>query len=376
MNNLCTIIIPTYNRPDRLKRLLYYYSKYGNNFSIIVADSSSNENKMLNSKNVLVFTQSNIQYLDNYSFKINPSNKLKDALNYVNTRYTVFCADDDFITPNGINKSVEFLENNQDFSVALGYFISFHLKNEGKREQKICWNPSTDLDKSITFPEPESRLASHLSNYQFATFYAVHRTNLLKMIFGETIKYTEDDRFGELLPSMLDLIYGKVKRTDVLYDARELIISSSGHTTKNFNDFIKEKTYKRKYNKFRECLVKHLIKSSQINSDEAKELIDKAMTEYLNKYCSKSFKGILIGKMSNLLNALDLPESINKSIRMLYKKIFTSKYNLNKSKEIDDFRKKIESPNSKYFDDFERIRKHVLLHAKNNNENIKDTVCN
>ncbi|MBA7581945.1 hypothetical protein ES708_23862 [subsurface metagenome] len=47
MNNLCTIIIPTYNRPDRLKRLLDYYNKYGKNFNIIVADSSSKENKRL-----------------------------------------------------------------------------------------------------------------------------------------------------------------------------------------------------------------------------------------------------------------------------------------------------------------------------------------
>ena len=357
MNNLCTIIIPTYNRPDRLKRLLYYYSKYGNNFSIIVADSSSNENKMLNSKNVLVFTQSNIQYLDNYSFKINPSNKLKDALNYVNTRYTVFCADDDFITPNGINKSVEFLENNQDFSVAQGNYIPFYLGNEDKREVKIRWRSSPYLDKSITFPEAESRLASHLSNYQSTTFYAVHRTDLLKMIFEETSKYADDSNFSELLLSMLTLIYGKGKHMNVLYCARERVASSGGNTSKNFNDFIKDGTYEKKYNKFRECLVEHLIKKSQLNSDEAKELIDKAMSKYLNKYKSKSFKGILFDKMNTLMKALHLPEFIDENVRMLYRKIFIP--------EISYFKSTIKSPNSKYPDDFSKIFNHVLLsHTK------------
>ena len=90
---------------------------------------------------------------------------------------------------------------------------------------------------------------------------------------------------------------------------------------------------------------------------------------------SKSFKGILIGKMSNLLDTLDLPESVSKDIRMFYRKMFPPKHNLNRSKEIDDFRKKVESPNSKYFDDFDRIRNHVLLHGKNN-KNIKDRVSN
>ena len=136
----------------------------------------------------------------------------------------------------------------------------------------------------------------------------------------------------------------------------EMIIDSGGRTSKTLNDFIKNGTFEKKYNKFRECLAKHLTKNSQVNSDEAKELIDKAMSVYLGRPYSKNYKGILIGKMINLLNALNLPESIDKSIRTLYKKIFTP--------EINDLKNTIESPNSKYFDDFNKIRNHVLLYAK------------
>jgi len=351
-----SLIIPTRNRPNRLRRLLDYYDKYGKGFNIIIADSSSNDNKKLNKKSVLIFSNLDIHYIDKYPSKIEVNHKINNALNYVNTKYCVVCADDDFITPNSIIKSVNFLENNEDFSVAQGHYISFHLKNEDKREQKFYWNFPAYLDKSITFPEAESRLAFHLSNYQLTTFYAVHRTDLLKVIFKDTVKYTDDVDFGELLPSMLTLIYGKMKYMDVLYDVRETIIDSGGRTSKSLNDFIKDKTYKKKYNKFRDCLVEHLIINSQTNSDEARELIDKAMSVYLKKACSKSFKGILIGKMSNLLNALDLPESIDNNIKMLYRKIFTP--------GIDSFKNTIVSPNSKYFDDFEKIHNHVLLYAK------------
>jgi len=361
---MITILIPTYNRPNRLRRLLDYYNKYGKGLNIIVADSSSNESKKLNKNIISKFPKLDILYIDKYSPTIGLFHKLSDALNYVNTKYCVVCADDDFITPNGIIKSVNFLENNEDFSVAQGHYISFHFKNEDKREQKFYWNFPAYLDKSITFPEAESRLAFHLSNYQLTTFYAVHRTDLLKVIFKDTVKYTDDGNFGELLSSVLALIYGKMKHMDVLYDVRETIIDSDGKTSKSLNDFLKDKTYKKKYNKFRDCLVEHLIKNSQMNSDEAKELIDKAMSVYLKKSYYKSFKRVLIGKTSNLLDVLDLPESIDKNIRILYKKIFTPRYVLNRSKEIEDFKNTIESQDSKYFNDFERIRKHVLLHAK------------
>ena len=131
-----SLIIPTYNRPNRLRRLLDYYNKYGKNFNIIVADSSSNENKKLNKKSVLIFSNLSIIYLDNYSSKINTFYKIPDASNHVDTKYSVLCADDDFITADGIYKSVDFLEKNSDFSVVQGKFIAFSIKNNDKKGTK------------------------------------------------------------------------------------------------------------------------------------------------------------------------------------------------------------------------------------------------
>lgn len=360
-----TILIPTYNRPNYLRRLLSYYNKFGENYNMIIADSSSNENKKLNKNIISKFSKLNIFYIDKYSPTVRGYQKLLDAINQVKTKYSVFCADDDFITPNGINQSVDFLEKNPDFTTAHGYYISFCF-GTNKMGRKILYQLHIYPYKSISFANVKDRLFFHFSSY-YPTIYAVHRTDLFKLIFKDAVGFTDDYRFGELLPSMLDLIYGKMKKLDVLYSARERIVGSVGQTSKNLNDFIKNGTYEKKYNKFRDCLAKHLIKNSQINCEEAKELIDKAMSVYLEKSYSKSFKGILIGKMSNLLNALDLPESANRNIRMLYRKIYTLKYNLDNLKKIEDFKNKFESPDSKYFDDFEKIRSHVLLYAENDN---------
>jgi len=113
-----TILILTYNRPNRLKRLIDYYSGYNIDYNIIIADSSSTENKVLNKETISSFPNLKILHLDVYSDKINPLHKLVDAIKYTKTKYCLFGADDDFITPNGINQSVDFLENNQDFTVA------------------------------------------------------------------------------------------------------------------------------------------------------------------------------------------------------------------------------------------------------------------
>lgn len=90
------------------------------------------------------------------------------------------------------------------------------------------------------------------------------------MIFKNIVKVTNDDRFGELLPSTLDLVYGKMKKLDILFCAKEIIIDTAGRTSKNINDFIKDGTYNEKYRKFRECLVKALVSEEDISKKKHK----------------------------------------------------------------------------------------------------------
>ena len=356
-----SIIIPTYNRPEYLRRILSYYSEYGEKYNIIVADSSSGENKKSNKKFISSLSNLNISHLSDYPSTINPSHKIANAINYADTKYCVLCADDDFITPNGINQSVDFLEKNPDFTVAHGHYISFYLKTDERKKQQFCWQPIYQY-KSITFPDAKSRLNFHFSNYTIPTFYGVHRTDFLNMIFEETTKFTDDYRFGELLPSMLTLIYGKMKRLDVLYAARESIPGSTGQNSENLNDFVKAGTYDEKYAKFRDCLAMHLSEKSQLGIKESEMVVDDAMSVYLStcimKKESTNYKHILIHKMSDILDYLRLPDWMDEGIRSGYRKLF-----LPKQMRMDDFRSSVDVPSSKYYDDFNKIRLHVLSYS-------------
>ena len=357
----CSIIIPTYNRPGYLKRILSYYSDYQIAYNIIVADSSSDEVKKVNEKTISLFTNKSISHLSNYPSTIEPLYKIADAVNHVNTEYCVFCADDDFITPNGINQSVDFLEKNPDFTVAHGYYIYFYLKIGEEGKERFYWKPLYSHE-SIIFPDAKVRLNYLLSNYSQSTFYAVHRTDFLKMIFDETARFTNDDVFGELLPLMLTLIYGKIKCLDVFYGAHEYVLDLAGQGTwMKFKDFIKTGTCNEKYARVRDCSSAHLSKQAQVDIKESKKVVDKALSA-----CIKNFypKLILINKMKDILDYLRLPDWMDKGIRSLYRKLF-----LPRSSNLPLYISQIftdSPPSSEYYDGFDEVRLHVLSHSKIN----------
>jgi len=341
----CTIIIPTYNRSDYLKRLLSYYSSCNIEHKIIIADSSSDDNKIENEKISSSFTNLNISHITSYPSTINLLGKMQDVINYVETEYSLFCADDDFITPAGITYSIDFLENNSDFSVAHGVYVGFSINKNHDNKTYLLWKTGYPPE-SITFSESKNRLYHHLANYSFPTFYGVHRTNHLKMILDETAKYTDDVRFGELLPTLLSAIHGKIKCLDVLYAARDANSGSNVYPT--LPDYIKDGTYDAKYSRFKNCLANHLVKESNLEIGDAEEIIDTAMSAYMNDHNSNVLD-MLVSKISGILDELRLPSSIDRGIRSNYNKLIRQKKYITYKDIVPSYKH-----------DFDMIRFHVL----------------
>ena len=277
----CTLIIPTHNRPKYLRRILSHYNEYGNDYRIIVADSSSDQNKNSNKKYICTFSNLDILHLSNYPSEIYFYDKMADAASYADGKYCVVCPDDDFVTPNGINSSIHFLENNPDFTIAHGDYLCFWLQADGAGQFQFCSRPIYP-HRSLTFDDARQRLEFHFSNY-LPTQYAVHRTDFLKMALSEAAKFTDDLQFGELLPSMLASIYGKTKHVVVPYVARE----PSAQRRENLKDFIRSGTYEDKYRRFRECLATHLTGQFNLNAEDAGKVVDGAMFAYFSKNVMK-----------------------------------------------------------------------------------------
>ncbi len=349
-HNKVDIIIPTYNRPDFLKRILDYYQINGKVLNFIIADSSSSLNKKRNKKIIDSYPKLSILYLDKFSEKLSQHHKFAEVIKYASSKYVCFCADDDFIVPNGIKAAVNFLEKNSDYSAAHGTYISFYI-NKGLFNSKKFWWRFLYSPHSISSPSPQNRLKSHLANYTLVA-WAVQRTNIAKIYHNEFLKYKIDPYllpvFGELLPDALTVIYGKIKYLNTLYGARQAF-SQILSSYPSLIDAKKAGIYNEEYRRFKNCLLNNLAKVDNTSKEKSAEIIDAAMEKYI-KY---SYQEHLVNKLNRILK--HFPEFLQKGFRFLHAIYLFTKEKKGQIGLIDN-------PSSKYFNDFESIRQIVLQH--------------
>lgn len=343
---LVDIVIPTHNRVDLLQRILDYYSKYDNEFNFIIADSSSPENKTRNKKLINTYSKLKILYISNFPQNLHQHIKFANMVKYIKSKYVCFCPDDDFIIPNGIRECIDFLEKNPDYVAAHGSYIGFYLfKFLGYKI--FQWNFRYS-HHSILQRSPEKRLLAHLSNFTLV-MWAVRRTDVVKACYKEFLKANFDPylllMYGELLPDVLTAVYGKIKRLKTFYAARQYFFSiATNYYT--LTDAYNTEKFDLEYTKFKSSLINNLIKKANISKNKAAKIIDSAM----NKYLKYSYQEYLINRINRGLRHFPI---ILKGFKLLH-----VKYLLSKSKK--DPIGLINNPSSKYFDEFESIRRSVL----------------
>lgn len=347
LEKLVEIIIPTHNRTDSLTRVLDYYSKTGREFHLIIADSSSSKNKALNKKLLSSYPGLKILYIDTFSEKLQQHIKFSKMVKYVKTKYCVFCPDDDFIVPDGIKEAVDFLEKNPDFAAAHGTYIGFHLF-KGPFGYKDFWWNFRYKNQSLLEETSAKRLTSYLKNLNLV-MWSVRRSNILKSSYEELSRANFDPylilMYGELLPDSLTVTSGKIKRLISFYAARQYF-SSIATNYFTINDALNTKIHDREYKKFRSILVKSLVKMDAITKDKAVKIIDSAMNQYL-KY---SYQEYLINRINRFLRRIPF---LQKLFRFLHASYLLSREKESKLGPIDN-------STSKYFNDFEVIRRLVL----------------
>jgi glycosyltransferase domain-containing protein len=361
----CSIIIPTYNRSDCLRRLLTYYHCHSRDFSFIVADSSSKENKEINKRSVSSFPDLKILHLNDYPEHIFPWDKYADALKYVKSEYGLFCADDDFIVPSAIKECLDFIEKNPDYSVARGIYICYSLKKRKNKEARFDWIPIEYGGKSITSDNSSERLKSHLAASQTSTFYGVHKTSTLRFIFDQVTKTTSHGRLGEILLTALTLIRGKMKVLPVFYASRgpatgsiEKIYHHRPYFFTSWSSFMKGNTYQKEYERAVDCLAKNLQKQSDTGFDSS---INKAK-EALDIYLNSLGMGRLHKMRSSAFNILKkiLSEGHLKKMLNLYERMHYVKAAIDKRGEKKECSIFLEKNDSKFSENLNQIKEAVL----------------
>jgi glycosyltransferase domain-containing protein len=343
------IVIPTFNRPDYLKRLLNYYKESGVNFRFIIADSSTPQNKKKNKKIIKNFSNLEIKYLDHFPPTLQQHYKFIEMVKYVKAPFCVFCADDDFIVPEAIIECVRFLKNNPDYSTAHGTYIGFYeFKLLGIFKQ--LWWKYRYHNESIESTKPLKRVSDHLENYTLLT-WSVRRTDVVKKIYQEFAKTTIDPilfpEFGEMLPDLLTVIYGKVKKLNTFYAARQYFGSVSNYYL-TLAQARKVGIYQENYEEFKKSLLKSLVQDG-VTKELAEKTIDKAIEQYI----ANESQEYIINKVNKVF--MKFPKSF-----LILLRIANAAYVFTKDKT--DKIGNISTNSSKYYKSYTKIKESILAH--------------
>ena len=131
-----TIVVPTFNRPRELRRLIEFLACAGNQYPVLVLDGGSDESKLANQE--MARQHSFVTYYT-YPSDLYLGSRYADGLERVSTPYCVLCGDDDFVVPAGIAVCADFLDEHPSYAAATGRTLAL---NYAKRGYFLKWGVS------------------------------------------------------------------------------------------------------------------------------------------------------------------------------------------------------------------------------------------
>lgn len=271
-----TLIIPTYNRPVELSRLLIYLNRRGAKFPILVLDSSNDGNRAINAENATKLGL-NIRVVV-FDPDIPPFEKFWRGSEMVDTEFCSLCADDDLIITDSVEMLITFLQDRRDFSAAHGWYFTFQC-NVRTEITSIVYRGG-----SIQGDDPLRRLRDLFTSYEAVT-YCLFRTAVMKRVLRE-IQPIGSMLGRELLGSALTVVAGKVARLPVFYYGRSL---SPSETYVNWHpvDYLISSPDQlfRDYAACRKILIGFLNEVGQKGGqDEISKMVDLIYLRYLANY--------------------------------------------------------------------------------------------
>ena len=287
MNSNVTVIIPAHNRPERLRRLLDYYSR--TSIQIIVPDSSHEIFKDASSyPDITYLHQPDMHFL----LKINA------ILPLIKTPYVFYCADDDFTVPEAVKEMTDFLDAHPSYHTAQGHYLTFE-----PHRHKIEFTPRyiRNFDKVITADNGTSRLAQY-KDYYASNLYGVIRTATFKQMYEACLTPKGELRFKNLFLAeeyfnLFSLIHGDYATLPFFYSARERIPGSATSTTVPLTIVSSAKEYEEEYNSFIDVLANELAVVDSLPFATARAII--LQTYQMPKTTdSISFKRKVLGLVS------------------------------------------------------------------------------
>ncbi|NYT04902.1 MAG: TIGR00180 family glycosyltransferase [Methanomicrobiales archaeon] len=320
----CSIVIPTFNRPRYLARLLQYYDATGASLPVIVADSSPDDVKRINEESIAACRNLDVVHRALYAPSLNPFNKIIDAVASVATRFVVCCADDDFLIPPGMQAATAFLSSHPGYHAAQGAFVGFrHAEGAAGEIEFIRGSmyPASPIDDA----RAEARLLRHMGAYT-PTIYAVHETPFIRQIHAYTVESgvipasgRDPFLYSELYPSMLTVIYSRFGSLPLLYGARDMNSVSQYEYGSELDVAQKTALSSERYVLFRSSLAAHLGAVAGIDREEALFVVDRAMEKYRAAQLVRARRTGILARSTRAARSVFLQNRTGNRLRQWYR---------------------------------------------------------
>jgi|SRR5215510_1596628 len=212
-----TLLLPTYNRPEELARLLRYLTRQRERFPVLVLDSSDGPSQERNADTVRGLDL-DVRVLV-YEPSISPWEKFRRGSEEATTEICSLCADDDLVVTEALPSLVDFLTQHADVSAAHGWYFSFEDHGVEDHRRLDIANVAYSGD-SLDRADPLERVLELVRRYEAVT-YAVYRTDVLRSVLKQAQR-VQSLLARELLSGALTAVAGPITRLPLFYYGRSL----------------------------------------------------------------------------------------------------------------------------------------------------------
>lgn len=206
-----SLVIPTYNRPEFLGRLLAYYRGKQSLANVLILDSSESDIRVRNAR---VTADCGARFRHAVFPSTEPvASKLAQGLALVDTPFCALCADDDLVFIEGLKRALTYLKGHPDCVCTDGIYLNFFRSGRDIR-LKIEY-----ASRGIDAEHPGARVFRLYQRYE-SLFYGVFRTSDLAEIFAG-VERNPSLHYQELFQATAALMIGKSYRLPVFYAGRQ-----------------------------------------------------------------------------------------------------------------------------------------------------------
>lgn len=265
-----TIILPTHNRPQLLKRALHYYKGCG--LPLLVVDSSSV------AADLSAYGDMDLRYVHCPGSCY--EKKLIQPLAGISTPYAAFTADDSFTLPGAVAACARFLEENPDHAAAYGRFISVAARPAGLVVDS-CYDANTE---GVLADTPGERLLQLFSRY-VPPFYAVVRADVWRSTLAAPFERLRFYANLELLQAAVTAIYGKIAALPMLYSVVEELPSLGQASAHGLERLDSLPGMRAEFQAFIDHLASLLTRLHGLPMPEAQAVALRGLEQYIRLHC-------------------------------------------------------------------------------------------